>query len=325
MSHAVDTAINQLLDAGTLSNLQSGYIGRGIRIKGGNYALAPGEWKVVDSSGDNLKQNIVPLPIREPSHVLLSLLNVLIDAGQNIGSTQDIMLGKTPGQNTPATTSMAALDQGMKVLVAIMKRQYRAMCDEFRAFYKLKKQEVSADPEMYTSTIEGGTPEDWQLPESAIVPEADPSIVSDVQKMAQAEALVNRAMQRPDLYNPMEVEKRYLEALNVDGIEIMLSPPEPQPDPGLEFEKMKHQQTMELEWAKVQLQGETVMASVAKKQADTEKSVAQTEKIRSDTELGSAKYVEEANNERIKRITEIAKLRVEQNAANERGDTGGTG
>jgi chaperonin GroES len=99
INESVDTLINQLIDSGTLSNLQSGFLGKGLRIKVGDYNFAPGEWKTVNSTGDDLKKSIFPLPVREPSAVLMQLLQYLVTAGKELASVAEIFVGKMPGQN----------------------------------------------------------------------------------------------------------------------------------------------------------------------------------------------------------------------------------
>jgi len=323
---ATNSILNQLINAGTLANLQSGFIGRGIRIRGGDYSLAPGQWKVVNSTGDDLKKNIFPLPIKEPSNVLFNLLGLLIQAGQDIGSTQDIMMGKTPGQNTPATTSMAALDQGLKVYAAIMRRQYSAQEREMQLIYQIEREYL--DIEEYASvvdayTMQPGQPgpdgqpgppqpvpippeelaQDLQGPVDDVCPAADPDVVSDMQAMAKAEALAIRAQTRPDLYNAIEVEKRYLAGLGIDGAETLVhEPPPPQPDPQLEFEKQKWEDEKQLRVIDQELAATKLKADIAERAARTERTIAQAEAIGAETATGAAKYNSEAEMKRIEMI-----------------------
>ena len=110
-----------MVDSGTLSILQAGFIGRGIRIRGGNQRFQPGEWKQVDFTGDDLKKNIMPLPVQPPSDVLLKLFEMLNMSGEKLASVMEIATGKLPGQNTPATTTMASVEQSLKIFTAIYK------------------------------------------------------------------------------------------------------------------------------------------------------------------------------------------------------------
>jgi len=109
LNETVNTLTNQLLDSGTINNLQSGFLGRGIRIRSGNTRFLPGEWKPVDFAGDDIRKHLLPLPTKEPSDVLFKLLETLVTSGKELASVAEIMVGKMPGQNTPATTTMATI------------------------------------------------------------------------------------------------------------------------------------------------------------------------------------------------------------------------
>jgi len=325
VSEAVDTLMRQLIDAGTLSNLQSGFIGRGIRIRGGDYSLAPGQWKQVNSTGDDLRKGIVPLPVKDPSSVLFSLLGMLIQAGQDIGSTQDIMMGKTPGQNTPATTSMAALDQGLKVYAAIMRRQYSAQEREMQKIYRMDREFI--DIEEYASvvdayvettdeqgqtTIQPVPPEelaqDFQGPVDDVCPAADPDVMSDIQALAKAEAIVNRAAMRPDIYDGLETEKIYLAALGVDGIEHLVKAPQPpQPDLNLQFEMQKWQEEKELRINELQLQAVKIKADIGKRTAEVEKIHAQAQSLQTGAAVDAQKYVDDTEHSRVELISKRLK------------------
>ena len=145
LNNSANTIINQLVDAGSLSNLQAGFIGKGLRIKMGETRFQPGEWKAVNAVGDDLKKQIFPLPVREPSQVLFNLLDLLLKSGKELASVAEIFVGKMPGQNTPATTTMASIEQGMKVFTAVYKRVYRSLTSEFRKIYKLNQQYMNPE------------------------------------------------------------------------------------------------------------------------------------------------------------------------------------
>ena len=137
INEGINSILNQLIDAGTLSNLQIGFIGKGLRIKMGTSQFTPGEWKAVNATGDDLRKQIVPIPAKEPSNVLFQLLGMLVTSGKELASVAEIFTGKMPGQNTPATTTMATIEQGMKVFTAIYKRIYRSLAKEYKKFFDL--------------------------------------------------------------------------------------------------------------------------------------------------------------------------------------------
>ena len=246
MNESINTLFNQLIDAGTLSNTGGGFLGRGVRFRSGNNYFRPGEWKPTDSPGADLKNNILPLPVREPSGVLLELLKYLITYGERVAGSTEIMTGVSPGQNTPAETSRNALQQGEKVFNGIFKRTWRAMREEFQKMYRLN--ELYLTDEVINFEFNGSTEfinqKDFNLDSSLIRPAADPNVVSDSQKIAQAAALMQASAANPG-YNRYEVNKRYLEANRIEDIELVLPDPKgpnaiaPPQNPKVQIEQMK--------------------------------------------------------------------------------------
>jgi len=267
INHAADSLANQLIDAGTLSNTSGGLLSRNIRIRSGNIQIMPGVWKRTDASGEELRNGVFPWPIKEPSNVLFLLLQLLLRAGQEIGSVTDMMKGQTPGQNTPATTSMSALEQGLQVFSAIYKRIFRSMTEEFRRWYELNKT-YGEKPEMYSL--------DMRL----LRPTADPSAVAQAQKLLKAEALANRVAQAPHLYGVKGqhlAERKYLEAINIQNIDEILVPVEeiqPPQDPKAlevqadnEFREKEFTFNSQLAIAKEQRELQRTMSTIAKDRA----------------------------------------------------------
>ena len=247
LNEAINTVINQLLDAGTMATTAGGFLGRGIQIKGGDYSFKPNEWKRVDNNGTALRDCIFPLPVREPSNVLFQLLGLLIDFGTKIGMATDALVGENPGQNTPAETSRNTITQGEKVFNGIYKRIYRAMKEEFRKCYRLNYFNAPLNGKFeYTSTDGKGafaTVEDYFDSDNSVIPTADPYVVSDDAKMAQAVAVKNSA-QSTSGYDKYVVERRFLKALKVQGIDQIFPDPKgpkavaPLPNPKLQIEQM---------------------------------------------------------------------------------------
>ncbi len=239
LNNSANTIINQLVDAGSLSNLQAGFIGKGLRIKMGESRFQPGEWKAVNAVGDDLKKQIFPLPVREPSQVLFNLLDLLLKSGKELASVAEIFVGKMPGQNTPATTTMATIEQGMKVFTAVYKRVYRSLTSEFRKIYRLNKEYMN--PEEYISVLDQPVPQsDYMGPEDDIIPGADPTAVSSQEKQQKVQALM-QILQLGTL-DPMAVTQLYLEAHEIAAPEkYMKQPSPPPPDPKMEAIKAKSQ------------------------------------------------------------------------------------
>lgn len=238
INESADTIINQLVDAGSLSNLQAGFIGKGLRIKMGETRFQPGEWKAVNAVGDDLKKQIFPLPVREPSEVLFKLLDLLLKSGKELASVAEIFVGKMPGQNTPATTTMATIEQGMKVFTAVYKRVYRSLAKEFKKLYVLNR--TYMNPEEYISVIDQQIPQsDYEGPEDDIIPGADPTAVSSQEKQAKAQAVMQ--LLNLGTVNPMWATQMYMEAHEVPNWQQGVSQPQPKEDPKVEALKAKAQ------------------------------------------------------------------------------------
>ena len=238
LNNSANTIINQLVDAGSLSNLQAGFIGKGLRIKMGESRFQPGEWKAVNAVGDDLKKQIFPLPVREPSQVLFNLLDLLLKSGKELASVAEIFVGKMPGQNTPATTTMATIEQGMKVFTAVYKRVYRSLTSEFRKIYKLNRTYMNA--EEYVSVLDEPVPQsDYQGSEDDIIPGADPTAVSSQEKQQKVQALMQ--LLQLGTIDPMAVTQLYLEAHEIPEPQKYMRQPQPQPDPKMEAIKAKAQ------------------------------------------------------------------------------------
>ena len=285
LNESINTIINQLVDAGTMANTAGGFLSRGIKLRGGNYTFNPMEWKHVDTTGDDLRKGIVPLPVREPSQVMFTLLNLLINYGERIGGSVDILSGQNPGQNTPAETTRTMAEQGMKVFNGIFKRTHRSLKQEFRKLYRLNQIFVSENtPYVSDSTGSGMVlASDYEGPVTDVMPTFDPSITSEAQRINQASAIASRVAATPGLYNRYEAEYAFLKALKVTNIDKLLPDPNgpnaiPAPvNPKLQIEQMKlqakqasDQLTMKIALLKLMGEAELDQAQIQKLQAEVE-------------------------------------------------------
>ena len=243
INEAANTLINQLIDAGTLSNLQSGFLGRGIKLKRGEMDFRPGEWKTINATGDDLRKSILPLPVREPSGILFQLLSNLLESGQRLASTTDMMVGENPGQNQKATTTMAVMEQGMKVFTAIYKRIHRALTKEYKKLFHLNS--LYLEHEQYFNILDPKEAQgqnmqvgfnDYNEADLDVIPTADPTVITEAQKLAKAEALLQLI---PLGVNPQEALVRMLEAQDQYNIEALLQQPPAQEDPELALKKQE--------------------------------------------------------------------------------------
>lgn len=240
INESVNTVINQLLDSGSLSILQGGFIGKALKLRSQDMSFKLGEWKPVNATGDDLRKQIVPIPAKEPSNVLFQLMGSLITSGKELASVAEIFVGKMPGQNTPATTTMASIEQGMKVFTAVYKRLFRSLGIEFKKIYDLNKTYLDPHKQVAVLDVEIG-PEDFDNSSYDICPGADPTAVSQTEKLLKAQGLMELMGQVPQAFDVVEVISRVLEAQEqpnwqkVFAQEIQQSgqlPPAP-PDPKL--------------------------------------------------------------------------------------------
>jgi len=296
LNESINTIINQLVDAGTMANTAGGFLSRGIKLRGGNYNFSPLEWKHVDTTGDDLRKGIVPLPVREPSQVLFTLLNLLINYGERVGGSVDILVGQNPGQNTPAETTRTMAEQGMKVFNGIFKRTYRSLKQEFRKLYRLNQLYITENKEFMTDAEDVGKVlvMDYNGSASDVIPTADPSITSDAMRLQQVSAMKSSQASAPGLYNKYEVEKKFLEAIKVQDIEKVLPDPKgpnklpPFVDPKVQIAQMKAEgakaemeMNMKLGLLKLMKEAEKVQAQVSKMEAEAMLITAEAQTIES--------------------------------------------
>lgn len=266
LNESVNTLINQLLDSGTMQVSNSGFLGRSARIEGGKVRFQPFEWKYVNVPGGDLKSSIVPLPVNAPSPVLFSLLQLLISYAERVASVTEVMQGADVGQNTPAFNMASMLEQGLQVFNGVFKRVYRAFRSEIRKIYRLNSKHL--DTLQYIETMDGPLEilrSDFMADDKDLIPAADPNAFSYMEDMMKAQFLASRSAMAPG-YNPIAVEKRLLEAAEVQDVDEVYPLDEegnwmfpPQPNPEIELEKadlqrktMESQSKMQLDAAKAE-------------------------------------------------------------------------
>ncbi len=259
LNESTNTLVNILIDSGHLSTLQAGFIGKGLRLKLGEEKFKPGEWKAVNATGDDIKKQIFPLPTKEPSDVLFKLLGLLIESGKELASVAEIFTGKMPGQNTPATTTNTAVEQGMKVFTAIYKRTYRAMAKEMKLLFRLNSLYEENFTRAQQILDEPIGPNDYDRKSYDVCPTADPTAVSTTQKQQKAAMLME--VLPLGTINVMEATKRILEGQEQPNIEALLNQGPPPPDPEVQKVQMEmqmkgeeHKMKMQMEQMKLQMQ-----------------------------------------------------------------------
>ena len=288
LNHTVNTIINQLLDAGTLNNLGGGFLGKGVRLRRGQNVFGQGEWKQTDSQ--DLRGQVYPLPTKEPSQVLFALLGTLVNYGERIVGTTDIMSGQNVGQNTPASTAQELVKQGSVIFNSIFKRTYRSLRDEFRMLYRLNQlflEEQTSFEDLSTGKNVMILAEDYRGKETDIRPAADPNVASVEKKMQQAMFLKQASAQGPG-YIPIAVERRMLEAAGIPYLSEVWNEKTPTPkNPKIELEQAK----LQLAQAEMQLNAKLAMMELLQK-ADKLKAEVMELTARATKEMAQAKSEE---------------------------------
>lgn len=251
LNESVNSLINQIIDSGTMRNTAGGFLGRGVKIRGGTMQFAPFQWNRVDSSGDDLRKGIFPLPTNEPSTVLFQLLTLLINYVERLSGTTDTQVGENPGQNTPAENMRTMVEEGQRIYTAVYKRIWRSMKEEFKKDFVLNAIYLPVR-KAYGSGGDYILREDYLGSPDEIAPAADPNITSDSMATRQAITLRELASSTSG-YNRDAVERRVLEVLKIDNIDEIFPGTEktgaPQ-DPKVQVQQLKAQ--VDMAWLEVE-------------------------------------------------------------------------
>jgi len=239
LGRAATSILRQLIDAGTLANLPSGFKARGIRIRNEDEPLMPGEFRDIDAPGGDIRNAIVPLPFKEPSGTLAQLLASLIEGGRRFVSIADQQIGEGQSGDMPVGTTVALLERGMKVMSAIHKRLHYSQKTEFRLLARIFAENL---PPVYPYEVAGAPSEikaqdfDGRVD---VLPVSDPNIFSMAQRVTLAQTQLQLAQSNPGIHNLHEAYKRMYQALEVQNIdEILPAKKEPQPtSPSIENAK----------------------------------------------------------------------------------------
>ena len=232
LSKAATSILRQLIDAGTLSNLPAGFKARGIRIRNDDQPLQPGEFRDMDAPGGSLRDAFVPLPFKEPSQTLLSLLGILVDSGRRFASIADIQVGDG-NQNAPVGTTVALLERGTRVMSAIHKRLHASQRIEFEILAKVFGEYL---PPAYPYSTANGNQTIKALDFDSrvdVLPVSDPNTFSMSQRVMMAQELLRTVQSNPEIHGPTgihEAYRRMYSSMGVQNIEQLLPPP-PQPQP----------------------------------------------------------------------------------------------
>lgn len=232
LNEAINSNINQLIDSGTLSNLQGGFISGSARIRGGKQAIGMGKFDFIDGLGTDIRGSIVPLPTKEPSSVLFQLLGALIEAGNNVAMLSDVLTGDI-NPNIQPTTLLALIEQGLSGFKAILKRLNRSMKMEMRLIYDMIRDNLSSMQQKHSEVIvlQNLNPADF-ADDYAIIPVADDFYSTSLEKSQRAQFFLSLAMSGNPYINGLEATTRALKILGVENAKDLINEPKPQqPDP----------------------------------------------------------------------------------------------
>lgn len=291
LGETIDTTINQMLDAGHLQVAGGGFIGTGIRLKkGGQLKVSPGRYDQIETTG-KIGDQVYVHQHPGPSPVLFQLLGMMVEAAKDITAVKDILTGDTNGQTQTATTTLAMIEQGLKVFTAIYKRIYRALKDEFKLLFELNARHID-EKTYYTFQDQEEAVEktDYDIQSMDVCPVADPKMVTDMQRAAHAQFLM-QIQEHPvysNLQNPVEALTRIYDAMGVEAPEKLI---------------VQKQGPSEAEQAQL----DELKSKTAKNIAGAEKDAAATEKTRVETAL----MPHEADANVSKTRTEAAKTLME--------------
>ena len=208
--------IRQLVDAGTLANLPGGLKSKGMRTKGDDTPIAPGEWRDVDVASGTIRDNILPLPYKEPSQVLFQLMNQIVDEGRRFASAADLKVADMSA-NSPVGTTLAILERTLKVMSAVQARIHYAMKQEFRLLKEIIRDYT---PEEYAyDPVEGSRKiKQSDYDQVEVIPVSDPNAATMAQKVVQYQAVMQMAQQNPQIYDQVELNRQMLEVLGIKNI-----------------------------------------------------------------------------------------------------------
>lgn len=223
LAKSATSILRQLVDAGTLSNLPAGLKARGMRIKGDDTPLMPGEFRDVDVPGGAIRDSITFIPYKEPSSVLYSLLGNIVEEGRRIGSVADIQVGDMNAQ-APVGTTLALMERSMKVMSGVQARLHAALKKELRLLSKIVHDYM---PDAYVYEVDGDFSRKADFDKRIdVIPVSDPNAATMSQRIMQYQAALQLAQQAPQLYDMGKLHRQMLEVLGIQDADDLIKLPE---------------------------------------------------------------------------------------------------
>ena len=213
--------IRQLVDAGTLSNLPGGLKSRGLRVKGDDTPIAPGEFRDVDVPSGSIRDNILPLPYKEPSQVLYQLLQTIVEEGRRFAATADMQISDLSA-NTPVGTTLAVLERTLKVMSAVQARLHYSMRQEFKLLAAIIRDYLPTEYNYDVDSPIGRAVKQSDYDDVDVIPVSDPNATTLAQRVTQYQAVLQLAAQAPQIYDVPELHKRMLGVLGIKEIDKLI-------------------------------------------------------------------------------------------------------
>jgi len=216
--------LRQLVDAGSLSNLPGGFKARGMRVKGDDTPIAPGEWRDVDVPAGTMRDNFLPLPYKEPSQVLAALMDKIIEEGRRFAGAADLQISDMSAQ-APVGTTLAILERTLKVMSAVQARIHYSFKEELRLLRDIIRDYT---PETYTYDPVVGAPsaKKSDYDNVDVIPVSDPNAATMAQKITQYQAVLQLAQQAPQIYNMPKLHRQMLDVLGIKNASQLVQLPE---------------------------------------------------------------------------------------------------
>jgi hypothetical protein len=208
--------MRQLVDAGTLSNLPGGFKTRGLRVKGDDTPIAPAEFRDVDVPSGTIRDNIMPLPYKEPSQVLMALMNQIIEEGRRFASAADLKVSDMSAQS-PVGTTLAILERSLKIMSAVQARIHYSMKQEFKLLAAIIRDFAPTEYD-YNPDTGSRLARQSDFDNVEVIPVSDPNAATMSQKVVQYQAVMQMAQANPQIYDLPELNKQMLEVLGIKNI-----------------------------------------------------------------------------------------------------------
>jgi len=333
LNESINTILNQLIDAGTLRNMQGGYIDSRLKLESGMSRHSPGQWiRIKPVGGQELKQGFMPITYQEPSSVLYQLLGLLIQTGKELSSSTEAMQGSVMPDNAKTGAVSALINQGMKVFNSIRRRIYRSLKDEYMKWFYLDSQYM--DEEEYMTVMDDKQAvyrKDFDMKSIDIMPIADPNMSSEVQRLQQIQVLQSMLGQ-PNV-DSTKIQIKTLEFARISDPEQYFVPPNPnQPPPPdvIELQAKMIQQSadnalkarqQDLAEREFQLAAIKAEAEIEKIKSESIKNIALAEAAEKGTQLDDYRTQLDMINSKMSTILQVRQLEQQAQIAAQKAQT----